>query len=64
MPRSDFESALSATIYRFVDGSVGYLAPHAPNWYEADELEGDDLAEVRQILDLRREPVGKSHQMH
>ena len=25
-----------ATLYRFVDGSVGYLAPDAPSWLEAD----------------------------
>ena len=32
-----------ATLYRFLDGSVGYLAPDAPPWQEAGEVTGRAL---------------------
>ena len=48
----------SATIYEFAGGSVAYFAPEAPDFAEAGELKGADLAQARQILDERCMPGG------
>ena len=42
-----------ATIYEFADGSVAYFAPDAPDFKEAGELKGEDLASAQRILDER-----------
>ena len=42
-----------ATIYEFADGSVAYFAPEAPDFREAGELKGKDLAAAQRILDER-----------
>ena len=40
----------TATIYQFSCGSVAYFAPDAPDFQEAGELKGDDLAKAVRIL--------------
>ena len=40
----------AATIYQFACGSVAYFAPDAPDFQEAGELKGDDLAKAVRIL--------------
>ena len=40
-------------IYEFADGSVAYFAPDAPDFAEARELKGDDLAAAQRVLDER-----------
>ena len=40
----------TATIYQFSCGSVKYFAPDAPDFQEAGELKGDDLAKAVRIL--------------
>ena len=42
-----------ANIYQFACGSVAYFAPDAPDFEEAGELKGDDLAAGQRILDER-----------
>ena len=42
-----------AMIYEYHAGSVAYFAPDAPDFVEAGELKGDDLAAAQQILDGR-----------
>ena len=42
-----------ATIYEYHAGSVAYFAPEAPDFKEAAELKGDDLASAQRILDER-----------
>ena len=37
-------------IYQFSCGSVAYFAPDAPDFQEAGELKGDDLAKAVRIL--------------
>ena len=41
----------TANIYQFACGSVAYFAPDAPDFQEAGELKGDDIAAVLQVLD-------------
>ena len=43
----------TAIIYEYHAGSVAYFAPDAPDFCEAGELKGDDLAAAQQILDER-----------
>ena len=43
----------TASIYEFAGGSVAYFAPDAPDFDEAGELKGADLAAVLRILDER-----------
>ena len=43
----------TATIYQFSCGSVAYFAPDAPDFQEAGELKGDDLAKAVRILNTR-----------
>ena len=43
----------TATVYEFADGSAAYFAPEAPDFAEAGELKGADLAVARRILDER-----------
>ena len=40
----------TANIYQFACGSVAYFAPDAPDFQEAGELKGDDLAKAVRIL--------------
>ena len=42
-----------ATLYRFLDGSVGYLAPDAPSWQEAGEVTGRALGRAFRVLAKR-----------
>ena len=42
--------AARRTIYQFSCGSVAYFAPDAPDFQEAGELKGDDLAKAVRIL--------------
>ena len=46
----DATGGRTATIYEFADGSVAYFAPEAPDFQEAGELKGDDLAKAVRIL--------------
>ena len=43
----------TATVYEFVGGSVAYFAPDAPDFIEAGELKGADLAQAQRIFDER-----------
>ena len=43
----------TATIYEFADGSVAYFAPDVPDFIEAGELKGDELAAGRRVLTAR-----------
>ena len=43
-------SGRMANIYQFACGSVAYFAPDAPDFQEAGELKGDDLAKAVRIL--------------
>ena len=43
----------TTNIYQFSDGSVAYFAPDAPDFQEAGELTGDDLAAALRVLDAR-----------
>ncbi len=52
----DVTGGQPATLYRFLDGSVGYLAPEAPAWLEAGEIAGAGLRREMAIL----EDSGKS----
>ena len=52
----DVTGGQPATLYRFLDGSVGYLAPEAPAWLEAGEIAGAGLRRAMAIL----EDSGKS----
>ena len=49
----DITGARTATLYQFADASVGYFAPDAPDWQEADELKGNDLERALVILQDR-----------
>ena len=49
-----------ANIYQFTCGSVAYFAPDAPDFQEAGELTGDDLAAALRVLDARGTPGDKS----
>ena len=46
----DATGGRTATIYQFSCGSVAYFAPDAPDFQEAGELKGDDLAKAVRIL--------------
>ena len=52
----------TATIYQFLDGSVGYFAPDAPMWREAGALTGPDLDGALEILQRRGVPGGEGAQ--
>ena len=41
----------TATVYEFAGGSVAYFAPEAPDFAEAGEMKGDELAAARRVLD-------------
>ena len=47
-----------ATVYEFADESIAYFAPEAPDFREAGELRGADLAAAQRILDERGIPGG------
>ena len=49
----------TATIYRFLDGSVGYFALDAPMWQEAGDLTSQDLDKALEVLQQRGVPGGK-----
>ena len=51
----------TANIYQFACGSVAYFAPDAPDFQEAGELKGDDLARALWVLDARGVPGGKAN---
>ena len=55
----DATGGCTATIYQFACGSVAYFAPDAPDFQEAGELKGDDLAKTVRVLDARGVPDGK-----
>ena len=46
----DATGGRTANIYQFSCGSVAYFAPDAPDFQEAGELKGDDLAKAVRIL--------------
>ena len=50
----------AATIYQFLDGSVGYLAPDAPMWREAGDLTDQEVDTALEILQRRGIPGGKA----
>ena len=52
----DATGGCAATIYQFACGSVAYFAPDAPDFQEAGELTGDDLAKAVRVLDARGVP--------
>ena len=47
----DATGGRTANIYQFSCGSVAYFAPDAPDFQEAGELKGDDLAKAVRILE-------------
>ncbi|MDE2688470.1 MAG: hypothetical protein OXI16_13380 [Chloroflexota bacterium] len=47
-----------AIIYEYHAGSVAYFAPDAPDFAEAGELKGDDVAVAQRIFDERGLPGG------
>ena len=48
----------TTNIYQFSDGSAAYFTPDAPDFQEAGELKGDDLAAAQRVLDERGTPSG------
>ena len=50
-----------ANICQFACGSVVYFAPDAPDFQEAGELTGDDLARGLRVLDAMGVPGGKAN---
>ena len=46
----DATGGRTTNIYQFACGSVAYFAPDAPDFQEAGELKGDDLAKAVRIL--------------
>ena len=54
----------TANIYQFACGSVAYFAPDAPDFQEAGELAGDDLARALRVLDDRGVSVSRSPWAH
>ena len=52
----------AATLYQFLDISVGYFAPDAPMWRGAGALTGPDLDRALEILQRRGVPGGKGAQ--
>ena len=57
----DATGGRTANIYQFACGSVAYFAPDAPDFQEAGELKGDDLARALWVLDARGVPGGKAN---
>ena len=57
----DTTGGCSANIYEFAGGSVAYFAPDAPDFQEAGELKGDDLAATLRVLDVRGVLGGKAN---
>ena len=53
-------SGRPAIIYEYHAGSVAYFTPDAPDFAEAGELKGDDLAAARRILEERGLPGGNT----
>ena len=53
----DATGGRTANIYQFGCGSIAYFAPEAPDFQEAGELTGDDLAAAQRILDDRGAPI-------
>ena len=56
----DATGGRTANIYQFADGSAAYFAPDAPDFQEAGELAGDDLAKAVRVLDDRGAPGVKA----
>ena len=52
----DATGGCPAILYRFLDGSVGYLAPDAPYWQEAGEVTGRALERAFHVLGARGVP--------
>ena len=52
----------TATIYQFLDGSVGYFAPDAHMWQEAGEVTSPHLTKALEILQRQGVPGGKTSQ--
>ena len=50
----------SATIYEFPCGSFAYFAPDAPDFAEAGELQGENIAAAQRVLDARGAPGGNA----
>ena len=50
---ADLTGGHPATLYRFLDGSVGCLAPDAPYWQEAGEVTGPALERAFPVLGAR-----------
>ena len=59
----DATGGRTANIYEFAGGSVAYFAPDAPDFQEAGELKGDDLAEAVRILNGSGVPGGNPVQL-
>ena len=57
----DATGGRTANIYQFADGSAAYFAPDAPDFQEAGELKGDDLAATLRVLDVRGVLGGKAN---
>ena len=62
VPRIDrlarnLSEGLRAPLCRFLDGSVGYLAPDAPSWQEAGEVTGRALDRAFRVLGARGVPA-------
>ena len=57
----DATGGCSANIYQFACGLVAYFAPDAPNFQEAGELKGDDLAAAQRVLGARGVAGGKAN---
>ena len=53
---TDATAGCTAILYKFLDGSVGYLAPDAPYWQEAGEVTGQALERASRILEERGVP--------
>ena len=56
----DATGGRTANIYQFSDESAAYFAPDAPDFQEAGELKGDDMAKAVRVLDVRGVPGDKS----
>ena len=48
-----------ANIYQFACGSVAYFAPDAPDFQEAGELKGEDLAKAVRVLNVGECQAGR-----
>ena len=56
----DATGGRTATIYQFAGGLVAYFARDAPDFAEAGEIKGADLAAAQRILDERSMPGGNA----